>query len=44
MVVGSAEEITSRMEAWFGGEGAEGFNVMPPDLSGSARAQVRYRG
>jgi FMN-dependent oxidoreductase (nitrilotriacetate monooxygenase family) len=30
MVVGSAEEVADRMQEWFTGGGADGFNVMPP--------------
>jgi N-acetyl-S-(2-succino)cysteine monooxygenase len=30
MVVGSAEEVADRMQEWFEGGAADGFNVMPP--------------
>ncbi|MFC0409222.1 LLM class flavin-dependent oxidoreductase [Roseomonas elaeocarpi] len=30
MVIGSATEVADRMQEWFEGRGADGFNVMPP--------------
>ena len=32
VVVGTAEEVADRMEEWFRGRAADGFNVMPPRI------------
>lgn len=29
-LVGSAEQVVDRLEAWFQGHGADGFNILPP--------------
>lgn len=31
-VIGSAQTIADQLQAWFEGEGADGFNIMPPTL------------
>ncbi|KAA2213739.1 LLM class flavin-dependent oxidoreductase [Teichococcus oryzae] len=38
MVVGSAAEIADRMQEWFEGGAADGFNVMPPTFPEGFRA------
>ena len=30
MIVGTATDVADRMQAWFEGGAADGFNVMPP--------------
>jgi FMN-dependent oxidoreductase (nitrilotriacetate monooxygenase family) len=34
MICGTAEQVADRLEAWFTGHGADGFNVMPPYFPG----------
>ncbi len=38
MIVGSYSEVADRMQEWFEGRGADGFNVMPPTFPAGFRA------
>ncbi|ONG50996.1 nitrilotriacetate monooxygenase [Pseudoroseomonas deserti] len=38
MIVGSHTEVADRMQEWFEGRGADGFNVMPPTFPAGFRA------
>ncbi|MFC7646815.1 hypothetical protein ACFQX6_44400 [Streptosporangium lutulentum] len=42
MTVGTPEQIADRIEEWFVGGAADGFNVMPPYLTGGFDTFVEH--